>query len=198
MSIEDFLNSDDDYEGVFQKGTYDRPFLEKLALAIIDAHPAGKDTQQTRLNKAMQALTGESATKLPMPNDLDTKALVLMGQEHYADKARVGLHNWKHRKDPNPPDPPKPRSFSALARYAVNRCFSERLSEEEIEVKVSKLRNKFRGSYGGGTTKDGHIDWPATYEFLATQRDYATETLEHQALEEICKLLSKQGIKTNP
>lgn len=197
MSFEDFLNSDDDYDDFFLKSPYDRSLLEKLALAIIDAHPKGADTKQTRLNKAMQALIGENASKLPMPDDLDAKALLVMGQQRHADKAHVDFHKWKHRNAQNPPKPPKVRSVSALARYAVDQCFSDRLSEEEIEVAVSRLRNKFSGSYGGEKTKDAHVDRPATYEFLAVERDYVTETQEHQALKKICKLLSLHGIRTN-
>lgn len=197
MSFEDFLNSDDDYEDFFLKSPYDRSILEKLALAIIDAHPKGTDTKQTRLNKAMQALIGENASKLPMPDDLDAKALLVMGQQRHADKSNAKLHEWKHRKEQNPPEPTKLRSVTALARYAVRQCFSDRLSEEEIEVTVSRLRNKFSGSYGGESTKDGHVDRPATHEFLAVERDYVTETLEHQALEKICKVLSMHGIKTD-
>lgn len=193
MSTEDFINSDDDYGDVFIKRTYDRPFLEKLLLAIINAHPVGEELTQTRLNKAMMALVGEKSSKLPLAGDMDLEALTEMGLEFYRDKVRRTDHMWKHRKNRNPPPPPKIRSARALAEFAVKKCFSSRLSEQEVEVAVDRLREKFNGTYG---SKPKNVNARDYYIHLAVERDDLVESIEHQALEEICEKLREQGIKT--
>lgn len=61
MSDDDAKQAEDDYDG-FSVGTlFGRTFLEKLLMAIIDAHPVGQDTSETRLKVAVRALTGENS-----------------------------------------------------------------------------------------------------------------------------------------
>jgi len=172
------------------------PFLEKLLLAIINAHDVGTKTKRQRLNAAMIALAGEKASKNPLPDDLDQKALEFMGREHHRDKVFHTDHRIKHYRDTASPPPPEIRSDRSLAIAAVEQFYSARFSEEEKHTTMNRLREKFGGTYQRKSGTGKGVNFRRTHEYLAVEHGYEAESMEAQGLEMICDELRNYGVKT--
>lgn len=195
MSDENAKEAEDNYDG-FAVGTlFGRTFLEKLLLAIIDAHPLGQDTPETRLSKAVRALTGENSKAEAVKQDADLPALRHMAIEHHRDKGNRFLLYMKHRKKETRPELPKVRSDLALAKEATDKFFD--LSNEQARKSVyDRLREKFSGAYYRKQGKGHGVNFREYFIYQAVEHDDIAETLEAQSLDIVCAELRENGIRT--
>ncbi|WP_170381969.1 hypothetical protein [Ruegeria atlantica] len=196
MSDEDFNQTEEDYESYSVGTLFGRSFLEKLLLAIIKAHPIGEDTPESRLRNAMRALTGENSKARVVAQDGDLPALLFMGHEHHVDKGNKFLWVMKHRREKNPPKPPKIRKDLALAKEATDKFFNPP-NEQARKAIYDRLREKFSGSYYRKRGKGEGINFREYFVYQAVEHDYVAETLEAQSLDLICKELRENGVKTS-
>lgn len=175
---------------------YGMTAFEQLLLAIIEANPSDStETPKQRLNSAMKALVGHRSTPNPMPTDPDELALRFMASEMHKDEARVNMHKFRTRNDPNADPPPKTRSYKVLAEQAAAAFFE--VADEQVRLSiVNRLREKLGGSYYRKQRKRLTVNHERTYKYRSVEHDYVTETLEQQTLERICAELEKIGIKS--
>ncbi|MEW9836577.1 hypothetical protein [Mesorhizobium marinum] len=152
--------------------SFGRTFVDKLILALVDAHPEASKGQASdrkrrieRLREAKRALFG-SGNPEGRPLDSDETLLRWMGGEHYRDLAKrevVGL-NGAHTI----------RSDRQLVREALAKFGHPESSHE-------RLRKKF------GHEKQKWLD----AEML---HDDVPEALDHSALTSIQEVLARRGI----
>ena len=195
MSNENAEQTEDNYEG-FAAGTlFGRTFLEKLLLSIIEAHPYGQDTPETRLSVAVRALTGENSKAETVKQDADLPALRHMAREHHRDKGNRFLQYMKHRKADTPPELPKVRPDLALAKEAADKFFDP--SNEQVRKSIyDRLRGKFSGDYYRKHGKGHGVKFREYFVYMSVEHDDVAETLEAQSLDIIREELSENGIKT--
>lgn len=195
MSDDSGKQASDDYDA-FSVGTlFGRTFLEKLLLAIIDAHPLGQKTSETRLRIAVHVLTGENSKAETVAQDVDLPALRHMASEHHRDKGNRFLLYMKHRKDGTQPNLPKVSSDLTLAKKATDEFFDPP-NEQARKSIYDRLREKFSGVYYRKQGKGHGVDFRKYFEFQAVEYDYVAETLEAQSLDLICEKLRENGVKT--
>lgn len=185
----------DDYDG-FSVGTlYGRTFLEKVLLAIIDAHPLGQDTSETRLRIAVRALTGEDTKVETVKQDADLPALRHMAIEQHRDKGNRFLLYMKHSKKETQPELPKVRSDLALAKEATDKFFDP--SNEQVRKSTyDRLREKFSGAYYRKQGKGQGVNFREYFKYMAVEHDDVAETLEAQSLDIVCAELRENDVKT--
>ena len=156
-----------------------RSFLDKLLLAIIDAHTEERTTLSAaaagnarvkRLAEAKQALFGETPRE-GRPLISDEAVLRWMGEEHYKDRARQGLATLK--REPRP----KARSDRQLANQAVRKF---KLPDNAVE----RLRGKF------GPQRQKWLD-------IAMQHDDVSEQLDAGLLTAVQENFAKRGLPMN-
>lgn len=195
MSNKNAQETEDEYDG-FAVGTlFGRTFLEKLLLSIIDVHPLGQDTPETRLKVAVRALTGENSKAETVKQDADLPALRHMAIEHHRDKGNRFLLYMKHRKDNTPPELPKVRSDLTLAKEAADKFFDP--SNEQAQKSIyDRLREKFSGAYYRKQGKGHGVNFREYFVYMAVEHDDVAETLEAQSLDIVCKELRENGVKT--
>ncbi|WP_072792592.1 hypothetical protein [Cognatishimia maritima] len=185
-------------EETFYGLSCDPDILEKLLLAIIRANTDDKseESDAIRLNKAMHSLVGKSASKYAVTNDADYKALRYMGELLHRDECNRDMHKIKHYNSPNPPDVPKVRTPHALAFVAAKQFAPHAYDEEDIIRMANRLREKFNGTYYKKSKSRPKINSAMTFKYMAVEHDGAVESVEFQALEKICAVLAKHGVKT--
>lgn len=181
-------------EGYSHSTMFGRTFLEKLLLEIIDAHPVGHDTPETRLNIAARALTGENSKAETVAQNDDLPALRYMAQEHHRDKGNRFLLYMKHHKENTPPKLPRKRTDLALAKEAADKFFNSP-NEQVRKSNYDRLREKFSGSYYKKQGKGHGVNFREYFIYQAVEHDYVAETLEAQSLDLICEELQKNGVK---
>lgn len=175
---------------------FGRTFLEKLLLTIINAHPVGQDTPETRLNIALRALTGENSKGETVRQDNDLPALRFMARERHRDKVKKSLHFIKHHKENTPPKPPKERKDLALAKEATDKFFSPP-NEQARKSIYDRLREKFSGKYYTRHGKGHGVNFYEYFIYQAVEHDYVAESLEAQSLDLIYDKLQKNGVKVS-
>lgn len=158
----------------------DRSFLDKLLLALIDAHPEPKQAalssvaaakhRRNRLREARLALCPGFNAEGRSPNP-DNIILRWMGTEHYRDIVR------RNRAAANADKLPKIRSDRRLADEARKRFGEPKNSTE-------RLRDKF------GAQRERWLN-------LAIYHDDVPEQLDHNLLREIADILARRGIAMN-
>jgi hypothetical protein len=152
-----------------------RDFLDKLLLAIIDAHP-GQSTsrvsdvkrREDRRRQALEALLGQSHAE-GRPRNSDETILKWIGNEHYKDRARRDMAKFKGEFEP------KVRSVHQLVKYAVKHFG---LPDNAGE----RLRKKLRG--------EGTKRWLE----LAVLHDDVPEQLDRNLLKSVQDVLARRGI----
>lgn len=195
MSGENAEQAEDNYDGFAVATLFGRTYLEKLLLSIIEAHPFGQDTPETRLSIAVRTLTGENSELATVKQDADLPALRHMASEHHRDKGRRFLHYMKHRKDDTPPALPKVRPDLALAKEATDKFFDP--SNEQVRKSIyDRLRGKFSGDYYRKQGKGHGVNFREYFVYMAVEHDDVAETLEAQSLDIIRKELRENGVKT--
>jgi hypothetical protein len=158
----------------------DRSFLDKLLLALIDAHPEPKQAvfspvtaakhRRDRLREARLALfPGLNAGGRPL--DPDNIILRWMGTEHYRDIVR---HNMAVA---NADKLPKVRSNRQLADEARKRFGEPRSSTERLRDKFGEQRERWLN--------------------VTIHHDDVPEQLDYGLLRQIADLLAKRGIDMN-
>ena len=172
---------------------FGRTFLEKLLLAIINAHPIGHDTPETRLRIALRALTGEDSKVETVAQDSDLPALRYMGQERHRDKGNRCLQFMKQRKESSPTKLLKNRSDQALALEATDKFFDPP-NEQARKTISDRLREKFSGAYYRKQGKALDVNFHEYFIYQAVEHDYVSETTEAHSLELIYDELSKNGV----
>ena len=151
----------------------DRPFRDKLLLALIDAHPEPgqqKWTELRRLNRrarrlrdARQAVFAVRA-KQGRQHQSDDQALRWMGEQHRKDLARASL--TKLPLNSLSGSTVKIRSDRALAKIAAEKFFPF------AENAWIRLRSKFSKSRKYWIhVATSHDDVPETVQFQALERD---------------------------
>jgi len=173
---------------------FGRTFLEKLLLAIINAHPVGQDTPETRLNIALRALTGEDSKLETVAQDGDLPALRFMAQERHSDKGNRFLLLMKQRKENKPTKLPQKRSDLKLAKEATDKFFNPP-NEQARKSIYDRLREKFSGAYYRKQGKGHDVNYREYFTYQAVEHDYVAESLEAQALDQICEILRKNGVE---
>lgn len=173
---------------------FGRTFLEKMLLAIINAHPVGQDTPETRLNIALRALTGEDSKVETVAQDVDLPALRFMAQERHRDKGNRFLMYMKQRKENTPIKLPRKRSDLALAKEAADKFFNPP-SEQARKSIYDRLREKFSGTYYRKQGKGHNVNFREYFIYQAVQHDYVAESFEAQSLDLIFEELRKNGVK---
>lgn len=195
MSDENAEQMEDNYDDFAVSTLFGRTFLEKLLLSIIDAHPVGQDTPETRLSVAVRALTGENSKVETVKQDADLCALRHMAIEHHRDKGNRFLLYMKHRKDNTQPELPKVRSDLVLAKEATDKFFDP--SNEQARKSIyDRLREKFSGVYYRKLGKGHGVNFREYFVYMAVEHDDVAETLEAQSLDIICEELRENGVKT--
>jgi hypothetical protein len=194
MSDENTEQTEHNYEDLAVGTLFGRTFLEKLLLAIIDAHPVGQDTPETRLNIAMRALTGEDSKAETVAQDVDLPALQFMAQERHRDKGNRFLLYMKQRKENTPTKLPRKRSDLALAKEAADKFFNPP-NEQARKSIYDRLREKFSGTYYRKQGKAHNINFRDYFIYQAVEHDYVAESFEAQSLDLICEELRKNGVK---
>lgn len=156
-----------------------RSFLDKLLLAVIDAHMtkesnlsavAAERARMERLADAKMALLGETPPEGRPPNP-DEAVLRWMGDEHYRDLGRRDSATMKGEP------PSKARSDRQLADQAVKKF-------ELPDNAVERLRRKF------GRQRQKWLE-------VAMEHDDVPETLDHGLLLKIRDKLAKDSIAMN-
>jgi hypothetical protein len=194
MENEKLDSSWDNVEDYVRPTFFGRAFLEKLLLAIINAHPVGQDTPETRLKIALRALTGENSKAEIVRQDSDLPALQYMAQEHHRDKGNRFLLFMKQRKEEAPFDLPKIRKDLALAKEATDKFFNP--PNEQVRKSIyDRLREKFSGTYYTKHGKGHGVNFRESFVYMAVEHDYVAETVEAQNLDLICAILRKHGVK---
>lgn len=173
---------------------FGRTFLEKLLLAIIKAHPVGQDTPESRLNTALRALTGEDSKVETVAQDGDLLALRFMAQERHSDKGNRFLLLMKQRKEKTPTKLPRKRSDLKLAQEATDKFFNPP-NEQARKSIYDRLREKFSGTYYRKQGKGHEVNYREYFTYQAVEHDYVAESLEAQALDQICEILRKNGVE---
>ena len=173
---------------------FGRTFLEKLLLAVINAHPVGQDTPETRLNVALRALTGEDSKAETVAQDSDLPALRYMGQERHRDKGNRFLLYMKQRREKLPIELPRKRSDLALAKEATDKFFNPP-NEQARKSIYDRLREKFSGAYYRKQGKSHGVNFREYFIFQAVEHDYVAESTEAQSLDLIFEELGKNGVK---
>lgn len=171
-----------------------RTFLETLLLAIINAHPVGQDTPESRLNIALRALTGEDSKVETVAQDTDLPALRFMAQERHSDKGNRFLLYMKQRKENTPIKLPRKRSDLKLAQEATDKFFNPP-NEQARKSTYDRLREKFSGTYYRKQGKGHDVNFREYFIYQAVEHDYVAESLEAQALDQICEILRKNGVE---
>ena len=195
MSDESTEQTEDNYEDYAIGTLFGRTYLEKLLLSIIEAHPFGQDTAETRLNVAVRALTGENSKAETVKQDGDLPALRYMASEHHRDKGNRFLLYMKHRKDKTPQELPKVRSDLVLAKEATDKFFDP--SNEQARKSIyDRLREKFSGAYYRKQGKGHGVNFREYFVYMAAEHDDVAETLEAQSLDIVREELRKNGVKT--
>ena len=116
----------------------------------------------------MKSLVGVRASPHTLPDDRDDRALIWMGGERHADKARQDMYAIDRWRKPNEPmvEPKRPRSDRALAKEAADRFFDPQ-NEGARKAIADRLREKFSGTYMRKQGKDGGINFEETYVYRA-------------------------------
>ncbi|WP_417733447.1 hypothetical protein [Roseovarius sp.] len=173
---------------------FGRTFLEKLLLAIINAHPVGQDTPESRLNTALRALTGEDSKVEAVAQDGDLAALRFMAEERHRDEYDCFLQQMKQRKENRPTKLPRKRSDLKLAQEATDKFFNPP-NEQVRKSTYDRLREKFSGTYYRKQGKGHEVNYREYFTYQAVEHDYVAESLEAQALDQICEILRKNGVE---
>lgn len=196
MPIENGEQAEDAYyDGLAVDTLFGRTYLEKLLLSIIDAHPLGQDTPETRLKAAVRALTGENSKAEAVKQDTDLPALRHMAVEHHRDKGNRFLLYMRHRKDETPFDLPKVRSDLTLAKEATSKFFDH--ANEQVRKSIyDRLREKFSGAYYRKQGKGHGINFREYFVYQTVEHDDVAKSLEAQSLDMVCKELRENGVKT--
>lgn len=163
-------------------------------MAIINAHPVGQDTPETRLNIALRALTGEASKVETVTQDVDLLALRFMAQERHRDKGNRFLLYMKQLKENTPTKLPRKRSDLALAKEAADKFFSPP-NEQARKSIYDRLREKFSGTYYRKQGKGHNVNYREYFIYQAVEHDYVAESFEAQSLDLICEELRKNGVK---
>lgn len=195
MSNENAEQTEDNYDSFAGSTLFGRTFLEKLLLSIIEAHPVGQDTPETRLSVAVRALTGENSKLETVKQDADLPALRHMASEYHRDKGNRFLLHMKHRKDETPFNLPKVRSDLALAKEAADNFFDPP-NEQARKSTYDRLREKFSGVYYRKRGKGHGVNFREHFVYMAVEHDDVAETLEAQSLDIIRKELRENGVRT--
>jgi len=177
------------------RSPFGQSFLEKLLLAIIDAHPAGAETRDARLRSALHALLGEKQEIVSSIDQQDNRALLYMGDELHRDRGFRFLLFMKLWKEKKPLDLPKVRKDMALAKEATDK-FYDPPNEQARKAIYDRLREKFSGSYYRKHGKGQGINYPEGHVVRATEHDYIAETVEAQSLDRMCEVLHRHGVNT--
>lgn len=158
----------------------DRSFLDKLLLALIDAHPEPEQAafsqvtatkrRRDRLREARLALFPGLNTE-GRPPDPDNTILRWMGAEHYRDIVR------RNMAAANADKLPKIRSDRQLADEARKQFGEPRSSTERLRGKFGVQRKRWLN--------------------VAIHHDDVPEQLDHNLLREIADILVKHGIAMN-
>ncbi|MDX1001541.1 hypothetical protein GOE20_11515 [Sinorhizobium medicae] len=152
-----------------------RCFLDKLLLAIIDAHPVPASSavvavrqREERLRRAREVLLGQSNQE-GRPPESDEVILRWIGNEHHNDRARQNLAELMGQPRP------KVRSERKLVEKAVEHFHLPANASE-------RLRKKLR--------PHGLQKWLE----VATYHDDVPEQLDMNLLEAVREILAKRGI----
>jgi hypothetical protein len=165
--------------------SYGRPFLERLLLSLIDAHPNWQVQNrlervlrdgEARLRDAMEALFNQE----PSQKLLDDAALFWMANEYVRDQAmRFSKAEEIRLSEPPGSALPAQRSERQLAQEASEKFYPK------ITDKSERLRKKW------GRQKQRWLD-------LARFHDDLSETFETQALARIWLALAKAKVPQRP
>ncbi len=171
--------------------------LEQVLYAIVKAHPtkSGKDSERSRVQKALTALLGSQQLRTPFESDRFDKALRHMAKQRHIDEANVSLHQFRTRNESAPNATPLVRSYAELAREAAS-LFLPSESAEEMYSNARRLEEMISGRHQKKGGKYSDVDFEGTYRFRAVEHDYVGETLEAEAVTRICNELAEWGVAT--
>lgn len=196
---------------------YGPTFLIKLLAGLIDGHvddindektsayPQGLVTnpgpatlakvKQQRLSDALKGVTGGKVSLRKGFTETEIRACEFMASELYNDKCARDAHRINSRLGkPVDGEEPSVRSVLQLSEEAAKKFYDVKTGHQ-IDHNISeRLRDIFRGNYQRKLDNSDDVDHPANWKYRVVERDYVAETLEHQDLQEIQRILKKYGV----